>query len=174
LLPLLGAKGKRGITCKREVGESLARRRVGGRGREEREEGERERGREGEREGERRRERRRGRRRGSEAGRKREQHSVNFLFRVMSPSHQDSVHEGIVSRFLRHVQRADFELSFGANMGSFAFLGFLPVLPGMATSKREERGRGGEGRRKRELREEGKEGKGERKEGSEHRKGQKI
>lgn len=50
--------------------------------------------------------------------------------RVMSPSHQDAESEGLVSRFLRHVQRADFELSFGATMGSFAMFGFLPVLPG--------------------------------------------
>lgn len=65
--------------------------------------------------------------------------------RVMSPSHQEAESEGIffliktlvaddwiglVSRFLRHVQRADFELSFGATMGGFALFGFLPVLPG--------------------------------------------
>eukprot|EP01127_Copromyxa_protea_P011906 TRINITY_DN3050_c0_g2_i1.p1 TRINITY_DN3050_c0_g2~~TRINITY_DN3050_c0_g2_i1.p1 ORF type:complete len:1121 (-),score=117.99 TRINITY_DN3050_c0_g2_i1:73-3102(-) len=50
--------------------------------------------------------------------------------RVMSPSHQEGSEEGFVSRFLRHVQRCDFELSFGATMGSFAAFGFLPVLPG--------------------------------------------
>lgn len=50
--------------------------------------------------------------------------------RVMNAKQQEATGEGIVSEFLRHVQRCDFELSFATSVGAFALAGCLPVLPG--------------------------------------------
>ena len=50
--------------------------------------------------------------------------------RVMNAKQQDGAGEGLVSEFLRHVQRSDFELSFACSVGAFALAGCLPVLPG--------------------------------------------
>jgi cellulose synthase/poly-beta-1,6-N-acetylglucosamine synthase-like glycosyltransferase len=50
--------------------------------------------------------------------------------RVMTAEEQDCPNEGLAEKFLRSVQRFDYESSYAYSTGTFSLIGMLPVLPG--------------------------------------------